>query len=199
MLMSEKENIPPPQSRIQTHWVEEHADALFKFAVLRVANRETAKDLVQETFLSALQNHDSFRGESSEKTWLISILKNKIIDYYRKRKTDKSIPLIDNDGESELDKYFDEEGEWKQSAQPVSWSGTGYHSLRSKEFLEIFQRCLAKLSEHGRVIFTSKYIDELESEEICKQLDVTTSNYWVIMHRTKLQLRQCVEKNWLNA
>lgn len=180
-------------------WIEEHADALFKFAVVRVADRETAKDLVQETFLSALQNLDSFRGESTEKTWLISILKNKIIDHYRKRKTDKSVPLIDEEGSSELDKYFDHEGEWKQSAQPVSWSGTGYHSLRSKEFHEILQRCLSKLSEHGRAIFTSKYIDEEDSEEICKNLEVTASNYWVIMHRAKLQLRQCVEKNWLRA
>lgn len=186
-------------ARQQTHWVEEYSDALFKFARVRVGDRETAKDLVQETFLSALQNLASFRGESAQETWLTAILKNKIIDYYRKKKTSKSIPLIDEDGTSELDKYFDEEGEWKSSAGPVSWNASGYQILRSKEFLEILQKCLSKLSDHGRSVFVSKYLDELDSEEICKQLDLTTSNYWVIMHRAKLQIRQCIEKNWINA
>ncbi len=181
------------------HWVEEYSDALFKFARVRVGDRETAKDLVQETFLSALQNLESFRGDSARETWLIAILKNKIIDYYRKKKTSKSIPLIDEDGTSELDKYFDEEGEWKSSAGPVSWNASGYHILRSKEFLEILQRCLSKLTNHGRSVFVSKYLDELDSEEICKLLDLTSSNYWVIMHRAKLQIRQCIEKNWINA
>ena len=189
----------PHPARPQSHWVEEYSDVLFTFACLRVGDRETAKDLVQETFLSALQNVESFRGESSQETWLTAILKNKIIDYYRKRKTAKSSPLVDEDGTSELDKYFDEEGEWKSSAGPVSWNASGYQILRSKEFLEILQKCLSKLSDHGRSVFVSKYLDELDSEEICKQLEVTTSNYWVIMHRAKLQLRQCIEKNWLKA
>jgi len=189
----------PVSPRPQTHWVEDYSDVLFKFACLRVGDRETAKDLVQETFLSALQNVESFRGESSPETWLTAILKNKIIDYYRKRKSAKSVPLIDENGASELDKYFDEEGEWKSSAGPVSWNASGYQILRSKEFLEILQKCLSKLSDHGRSVFVSKYLDELDSEEICKQLEVTTSNYWVIMHRAKLQLRQCIEKNWLKA
>lgn len=197
--MVEKEKRSSPQSPNRLHWIEEHADALFNFALVRLGNREMAKDLVQETFLSALQNLESFRRESSERTWLTSILKNKIIDHYRKRKTDKSVPLFDEDGTSELDIYFDEEGEWMPSTRPVSWGGTGYDSLRSKEFLEILQRCLSRLSDHGRVIFVSKYLDELDSEEICKNLDVTASNYWVIMHRAKLHLRQCIEKNWLRA
>ena len=195
--MPEKKEKYP--ARPQAHWVEEYADALFKFACVRVGDRETAKDLVQETFLSALQNIESFRGESSQETWLTAILKNKIIDYYRKKKAANSVPLINEDGTSELDKYFDEEGEWKSSAGPVSWNASGYQILRSKEFLEILQKCLSKLSDHGRSIFVSKYLDELDSEEICKQLDLTTSNYWVIMHRAKLQIRKCIEKNWINA
>ncbi len=189
------------QSRLQSQslWIEKYADTLFNFAFVRLGDRETAKDLVQETFLSALQSFASFRGESSEKTWLVSILKNKIIDHYRKRRTITSVPLFDADGASELDKYFDQEGEWRESARPASWAGTGYHSLRSQEFLEILRKCLSKLHELGKEIFVSKYLDEMDSEEICKKLDVSASNYWVIMHRAKLQLRQCMEKNWIRA
>jgi RNA polymerase sigma-70 factor (TIGR02943 family) len=199
MGMDEKEKKNLSRSQPQLQWIEKYADALFNFAVVRLGDRETAKDLVQETFLSALQNLDTFRGESSEKTWLVSILKNKIIDHYRKRKTAQSVPLSDADGTSELDKYFDHEGEWKESARPVSWTGTGYHSLRSKEFLEILHKCLSKLQELGREIFMLKYLDDLDSEEICKKLDVSASNYWVIMHRAKLRLRQCIDKNWIQA
>ena len=163
-----------------------------------VGDRETAKDLVQETFLSALQNLASFRGESAQETWLTAILKNKIIDYYRKKKTSKSIPLIDEDGTSELDKYFDEEGEWKSSAGPVSWNASGYQILRSKEFLEILQKCLSKLRiMAGRCLCRSISMSSILRN--VKQLDLTTSNYWVIMHRAKLQIRQCIEKNWINA
>ncbi len=156
-------------------------------------------DLVQETFLSALQNAESFRGESSRETWLTAILKHKIIGYNRKRKTAGLVPLTDEDGRSELDKYFDEEGEWKSSAGPVSWNASGYQLLRSKEFLEVLQKCLSKLTDHGRSVFVSKYLDELDSGEICKQLEITTSNDWVIMHRAQLQIRRCIEKDWINA
>jgi RNA polymerase sigma-70 factor (TIGR02943 family) len=184
---------------VSSKWIDSYADNMFNYAYVRVRNRETAKDLVQDTFLSALQSLDSFRGESSEKTWLYSILKNKIIDHYRKKASDKTVAFPGVDGLSELDLYFDEEGEWKVSVRPLEWSETGYDKLHSKEFIDILHKCLAMLTEHGRAIFIFKYLEELEFEEICKELNISSSNYWVVMHRSKLQLRQCIDKNWINA
>jgi RNA polymerase sigma-70 factor (ECF subfamily) len=191
--MPRKENTTP------SNWVENYADQLFRYAIVRVSDREVAKDLVQETFLSALQNLDSFRGDSSEKTWLFSIIKNKIIDYYRKRVNDKTVSLSQAEDSFNLNSYFDEDGEWKESAKPTSWSESRHDDYRSKEFHETLQRCLARLTAQYRAIFTLKYLDELEFEEICKELTISTSNYWVIMHRAKLMLRRCIEKNWIQA
>ena len=180
-------------------WIENFSDSLFSYAIVRVNDREIAKDIVQETLLSALQNLQSFRGDSSEKTWLFSILKNKIIDHYRKSSADKTVSFSEAGDSFKLDDYFDAEGEWKESAAPENWSRSGHDDYRSKEFHEVLQKCLAKLTAQCRAIFSLKYLDELESEEICKRLTISTSNYWVIMHRAKLALRRCIEKNWLES
>lgn len=178
-------------------WVETYADTLFSYAITRIGERETAKDLVQETFLSALQGMKTFRGDSSEKTWLFSILKNKIIDFYRRKGTGTAVPSSSLPGSTDEDYFFDENGHWKSDLLPADW-GT-MDEVRGNEFLETLQRCLAKLTAQCRGAFTLKYIDELESDEVCKELAISSSNYWVIIHRAKLQLRHCLQKNWLEA
>jgi RNA polymerase sigma-70 factor (TIGR02943 family) len=180
-------------------WVESYADSLFNYAILRVNDREAARDLVQETFLSALQNVSTFKGESTEKTWLFAILKNKIIDRYRKSAAGKEVPTAGEPEGFDLEDFFERDGEWQKEARPLDWSDTPHDDYRSREFLGVLQKCLARLKDDWRTLFTLKYIDELDSEEICKELGLTSSNYWVIMHRAKLVLRQCVEKNWLKA
>ena len=181
-------------------WVGKYADPLFNYAIVRVSDREVARDLVQETFLSALQALDSFRGESSEKTWLFSILKNKIIDHFRKRSSAKTLPLSENGtDQSDLSTYFDDEGEWKDSAKPVAWTESPGDIYRGREFRKILQTCLARLAVQWRAVFTLKYLEDLDHEEICKELGISPSNYWVIMHRAKLGLRRCIEEKWIRA
>ncbi len=189
----EMSKLTPPSK-----WVETYADPLYNYAKVRVGERETAKDLVQETFLSALRGMGDFKGESSEKTWLFSILKNKIIDHYRKKGAEKEIPVSSVSGSTGEDYYFDEEGHWKSEFLPVDW-GASPEEARSREFLDTLQRCLARLTAQCRGAFTLKYIEEMDSDEVCKELAVTSSNYWVIIHRAKLQLRHCLQKNWLEA
>lgn len=176
------------------NWVKNYSEQLFRFALQRVNDRENAKDIVQETFLAAYKNLENFKGEVSEKNWLFIILKNKIIDYYRK----KSNQLFSELGECEeaFENYFDETGHWKKEFAPRNWNANYNNPVESKEFFEILDRCLRKLSEITRIVFTLKYLDEKESEEICKELMITSSNYWVMIHRAKLQLRTCIEKNW---
>lgn len=187
--MENKKNIiEPAQSIVQ------YANSLFKFAVSRVSNIETAKDLVQETFLSALKNTSTYRGEISEKNWLFTILKNKIIDHYRS-KTKSLVSSLDKALEMTND-YFDEGENWKESAKPKQW-GIGYsQNTETKEFYEILEKCKQKLNELQDIVFTMKYLDEKNSGEICKELNISSSNYWVLIHRAKLQMRQCLEKNW---
>ncbi len=174
-------------------WVKTYADQLFRFASLRINDKEAAKDLVQETFLAALRNVDTFKGEISEKNWLYTILKNKIIDHYRKKASSLISQLEVSNNESE---YFDEENHWIKNRIPKEWQIDYNSTLDSNEFLEILQQCMKRLSELLKMVFAMKYLDERESDEICKELKITTSNYWVILHRSKLQLRDCIEKKW---
>lgn len=176
-----------------TQWVNDYSDVLYAYVVQRVKNSESAKDLVQETFLAAWRNVDNYNGEASVKTWLFTIIKNKIIDHYRKssRQITEELP----EGNEPLDAYFDEAEHWKESEYPKDWN-IASKKVESKEFYDVLGRCKTKLQDVQNAVFSMKYIDGLESEEICKALTLSSSNYWVLMHRAKVQLRACLEKNW---
>jgi len=182
-------------------WIERYSDVLFNYTISRINKREVAEDLVQETFFSALKGKDSYLGNASEKTWLISILKRKIIDHYRKKSTKNELSVFDKDSKDDfMSHFFDKEGgyqgHWTEGTSPQEWRKDFQTSVESDDFNSILQNCLGKLPEKSSTVFTLKNMEDLDSEEICKELQITPSNYWVLMHRAKLQLRECMEKNW---
>jgi len=174
-------------------WVNEYSDMLYRYALPRVNDSEVAKDIVQDTFLAAWRNYDNFKGEISEKNWLFTILKNKIIDHFRKASTrlTDSLPNI-----ADGDPYFDNEEHWTAVSAPQNWNADTDSVIDRKQFYEVLAKCKSMLKEIQNIVFTMKYIDGLESDDICKELNITSSNYWVLIHRAKLQLRSCLEKNW---
>ncbi|MBO9732182.1 MAG: sigma-70 family RNA polymerase sigma factor [Chitinophaga sp.] len=175
-------------------WVKLYADDLYKFAVIRVSDSELAQDLVQDTFLSALQAAVQFRGESSEKTWLMAILKHKIIDHFRAAgKATVTVSIHDSDPHH---LFFNEKGHWNKEMAPKAWISDINSKQEQTDFYSMLRACMNKLNEIGKKVFNLKYLEEKESTDICKELSITTSNYWVIVHRAKLQLRSCLEKNW---
>jgi RNA polymerase sigma-70 factor (ECF subfamily) len=174
-------------------WVNNYSDMLYRFALPRVNDADLAKDLVQDTFLAAWRNVANFKGEISEKNWLFTILKNKIIDHYRKASTRLTESFSDKAGE---DDFFDEDNHWSANAYPKDWKAAEPKNIERKEFYVVLESCRKKLRELQAAVFSMKYLDDLESEEICKALGITPSNYWVLLHRAKLQLRSCLEKNW---
>ena len=173
---------------------KDYADYLYNFAISRVSDVHVAEDLVQETFISALKNYDSFEGKSKESTWLTAILKNKIIDHYRKKVKQYLHDSIDRLSAS--DDFFDDKGSWYKDQRPSKWDFDTDKSIEQQEFYQILQECLTRLNEIHRIAFVMKHMDDVNTDEICKELNVTASNYWVIMHRAKLQLRKCMETNW---
>ncbi len=175
-------------------WVALYADALYSYAIPRVNDSNLAEDLVQETFLSAWKAKDSFKGEASEKSWLYSILKNKIIDHYRKKSRDIMQPLSSQDSS---DTFFDEADHWTGEDAPCDWGVDFQQLLDYKDFYKVFEACKNKLQNIQQSVFVMKYMEELDSATICKALGLSSSNYWVLIHRSKLQLRNCLEKNWL--
>ena len=183
-------------------WVDRHGNSLFRFAIARLRDETLAEDLVQETLLAAIQSLDKFAGGASERTWLISILKHKIIDYFRKNS--KQIQLTDEDTDlSDFDHFFKREdewdGHWRINLRPVEMSETPEDVLERAEFWEVMHGCLSALPVRVASVFTLREMDGLTGEEICEILSLSSSNFWVIMHRARMQLRTCIEFKWLRT
>lgn len=174
----------------------QHADYLFNYAITRVNDEHIAEDLVQETFISAFKSYDSFQQKSKASTWLIAILKNKIIDHYRKKVREYKKESLDE--LSEVGEFFTDKGKWKKEQRPQDWNFDSINQIEQEEFYTTLQKCLQRLNEIHRIAFVMKHMEDVDTSEICKELDITASNYWVIMHRAKLQLRKCLETNWIN-
>ena len=181
-------------------WVVIHADYLYAFAISRINDEEKAKDLVQETFLAALEKVNSFEGKSSERTWLTAILRNKIVDAYRKKSSGLiNINAVVNKAEQDVSDFFDHGNghHWKEEHAPKTFGIDNHDPLINKEFNQILQKCMQKLPALWLSVFTMKHMDDQTTDIICTELKVTAANFWVIIHRTKLNLRACLQKNWI--
>ncbi len=174
-------------------WLDEHGDYLFSYALSRISKREIAEDLVQETFLSAFKARDKFRGSSSERTWLISILKRKVIDHYRKQARNPEYSV--ENFEIPFHKGGADDGTWIKAHAPSEWDE---ESLKDDDgaMMKVLQYCISLLSPKMAASFNMKTLDEISTEEICKELGISESNLWVLLHRARLQLRECVENKW---
>ena len=176
-------------------WVNAHADYLYAFAIKRINDDEQAKDLIQETFLAALQKVRNFEGKASERTWLTAILKNKIVDVYRQ----KSSVLTKNQKEAvqEQSDFFADDGHWISENGPKEFGIEDKDHLINKEFELTLKKCMEKLPALWMAAFTMKHIDDEPTNTICAELKVSSSNFWVIIHRAKLNLRACLQKHWI--
>lgn len=175
-------------------WIEKYADYLYSYALHRIDDPEQSQDLVQETFLAALEKMKKFEGRSSEKTWLTSILRNKIFDIYRARTSGLKKVLL---SESYPEFFNQADGHWKVEFRPKEFSVHDKDAIESKEFNHILQECLKKLPTLWIAVFKMKYMEDEIAKDICNELEVTPANYWVIIHRAKINLRACLQKYWL--
>lgn len=179
-----------------TTWVNDFTDDLMSWAYHKTSSKETAEDLVQETFLSAFHSLENFKNESSPKTWLLSILNHKIIDFYRKKS--KSLSIAENKQEDEannrVNDLFDENDHWKNPKEHSFEAEE--HLLDNADFNSTLEKCMENLPEKWLMAIHSKYLTDVTVDEICKQLEVSTANYWQIIHRAKLHLKNCIDKNW---
>lgn len=199
--LSSKELRPESVRVSPDRWVEEYGDALFGFAASRVRDRTIAQDLVQETFLAAIKARDGFAGRSSERSWLFGILRNKLVDYYRRQAreltiTDLEAPLPEEQG------AFGNRGPskdgWVMRVAPKVWDSPDSDLMR-KEFQQVLRDCLSQLPEKSAQVFMLREIDGVSSEEICKDLGVSPNNLWVLLHRARLGLRRCLEVHWFGT
>jgi RNA polymerase sigma-70 factor (ECF subfamily) len=177
-------------------WVDEHGDALFSYALSRLNNAASAEDVVQETFLAAIKAQQNFTGKSSARTWLIGILKHKIVDLIRKESREQPIDEIETLEEpSEL--FFDRKGHWRVA--PAEWQVHPGKVLEQKEFMGVLENCLKHLPERLRRLFVLRELEDQETDEICKVLGITPTNLWVMLYRARMRLRGCITENWFEA
>lgn len=168
---------------------------LLRFAMLQLRNRELAEDVVQEALAAAIGAGDRFEQRASVKTWVFSILKNKIIDVFRDRWNKNRFDVVEACDESDFDVLFKENERWQRSEMPASW-GDPEQSFENVEFWQIFDICMNNLPEATARVFTMREFLGLEAHEICKELGISTSNCWVILHRARMSLRLCLQQRW---
>ncbi|MBN1909092.1 MAG: sigma-70 family RNA polymerase sigma factor [Pirellulales bacterium] len=184
------------QARVATDpttWLDRYGDTLYRYAILRVRSREQAEDLVQETLLAGLEARERFSGKSSEQTWLISILRRKIVDQFRKEARLQQIEAE----VSALSEFFSNDGHWKVAL--AKWSSDPAHSVEAREFWAAFEACRAELPAILADAFVLRELEDRQRDEVCEILDITLSNLSVRLHRARLLLRRCLEHSWFSS
>ena len=177
-------------------WLSDHGDYLYRFALARLRDFHLAQDVVQETFLAAIKS-PSFAGPSSARTWLTGILKHKIIDLMRKKNRETVVSdLIEESENYSADDFFDAAGHWID--KPQEW-GMPEDALEQKQFLSVLQSCIEKLPPKLANLFTLRDVHETDNDEICKELNITPTNAWVMLYRARMGLRKCLEINWMGV
>jgi len=167
---------------------------LLRIARLQLRDGDVAEDVVQDTLLAALEGAARFSGKSSVKTWLVGILKHKIIDVIRQRMREPVASTLADDADLDASEdFFDRTGHW--ASKPEEWQDAS-RSLEQQQFLGMMDFCLEKLPPNQGRAFMLREVFELEADEICKTLSVTSTNLWVLLYRARLALRQCLEQNW---
>ena len=178
-------------------WLAEHGDYLYRYALGRLRDPHLAEDAVQETLLAALQGGD-FAGKSAPRTWLTGILKHKIVDQFRRQLREVPLPAPQDlaDETAGMDEFFLEDGHWAEP--PQSW-GDPAGLLQQDQFLQVLQQCLDKLPRNLARIFLLRELEESDNEEVCKELQISPTNAWVMLYRARMGLRKCLEINWLES
>lgn len=178
-------------------WLNQHGDYLYRFALARLRDPHLAEDAVQETLLAAIKNN-AFGGESSARTWLTGILKHKIIDLQRKQLREQPVSdLMDLDGsDTTMDDFFNNSGHWLEKPQLLDLPD---NALEQKQFLAILSTCMDKLPAKLAAIFSMRDVQEIENENICKELNISATNAWVMLYRARMGLRKCLELNWITG
>jgi RNA polymerase sigma-70 factor (TIGR02943 family) len=183
------------QNQVAERWLSQYGDHLYRYACSRVADASQAEDLLQETLISALKSFESFRGQSTEKTWLTGILRHRILDFYRKRARQWRVP---DSFEGVEGSWFDQDGHWNRehSNAGMEWEPDPSHILDQKEFMETLHHCITQLPEKAAAVFVQRELEFEKTASILEDLNISESNLWVLLHRARNMLKRCIQTNW---
>ena len=195
-MSAEQTTTEPNETGIDpSRWVDEYGDYLYRYAWSRLRDSNAAEEVVQETFLAGVRYAGQFAGRGSEQGWLVGILKRKIVDFVRRRVKENRVSPYEDDLDPTA-QLFDAMGNWKSGA--IRWSPAPDERQQSEELQDVVRQCLATLPQGQADVFVLSVMEDMDSEAICNELDITPSNFWVRMHRARLGLAKCVGSKWYN-
>ncbi|KXW57256.1 ECF RNA polymerase sigma factor SigH [Ferrovum myxofaciens] len=172
---------------------------MLKFAWLQLRDEASAEDAVQDALAAAVSGKKQFNNRAQLKTWVFAILKNKIVDVIRERaRYPNAGTAIDEIPDDAYEDLFDGNGHWQDDARPTTW-GNPESSYSSQQFWKIFEICLTRLPENTARVFMMREMLGFETAEICKELVMSPTNCWVVLHRARMALRLCLGDRWFNA
>ncbi|MEM7477705.1 MAG: sigma-70 family RNA polymerase sigma factor [Planctomycetota bacterium] len=162
-------------------WIDQFGDAMFRYVMKKTGDANVAEELVQETMLAGLRSRKDFRGESTVSTWLFGILRRKVVDYFRRKKTES----------------LDYPKEDSQPAEPTSsWMDNPAEIFEDREFWRVFEGCVEKLPNKFAEVYMLREINRNSPQEICKILGISATNLSMRLHRCRLALKDCLQQNW---
>jgi len=181
-----------PKNEVFNDWVNKYSKPLLNRAMYLVSNKNEAEDIVQEVYISAFNSYENFQEKSKPLTWLMAILNNKVSDFYRKKY--KKEPQLN------IDNFFDGYGNWKNKDVLNQWNDTveNNHLLDDSEFNKAWHKCIENLPQKWKMLIKLYYLEEKKASEVSQELQITTTNIWKILQRSRLQLRECLETNWFS-
>ena len=183
-----------PTNTVDPETLNEHRSYLVRYAILQLRDPHLAEDAVQEALVAAIESSSKFSGQSSLHTWLVGILKHKILDILRKRAREPELNVPEGeDGDDLVDTLFNENGRWTDP--PQAWANPE-QSLQNSHFWEVFEKCNQRMPANTARAFMMREFMEMSTEEICQELAISTTNCWVLLHRARLALRECLDLNW---
>lgn len=181
---------PPPAEQ----WLDDHGTALYRYALLRLRDSDKAEEAVQETLLAALQAWSRYNGNASVRTWLIGILKYKILDQFRHEAREQDLCDPQASVEENAESPFNSRDHW--APRLTDW-GDPEAALQDSQFWRILQECLDRLPPRLARLFVLREVHEDETKEICQELAISPTNLWTMLYRARMRLRQCLDRNWV--
>lgn len=186
-----RSNVPDPET-----WLNEHGDYLFGFAMSKLRDKALAEDMVQETLVSAISAMDRYQATAAVRTWLTTILRHKIVDFWRSqgRETVATDLMGAMDEDASMDDFFDHAGRWAD--MPNQYPDPDA-ALESKQFWQIFEHCASRLKPQQAEIFLAREVHGMGNEEISQSHAISMSNVFVLMHRARIAMGKCLEIHWI--
>jgi len=178
-------------------WVDEYGTALFRYAMTQVRDQNVAEDLVQETFLAALNGHASFTGKSAFLTWLTTILRRRIVDYRRAQRRQAEQQQSFPPDDPFYNQWFDKRNHWRQTLG--NWPTDPGEQLESSEFWEVLEKCVEQLPPPLAEAFRLREIMTWSVADVCEVVGISDGNLAIRLHRARLSLRGCLEQKWFKG